>query len=302
MKLAAGLGSVDDYRAYVRAGADEVFIGYIPERWQKTYGLGTPLNRREVCFYHVQIGSLSELEILSAMAEEEKKPVTVCFNSLRYSSEQYPMILSIMEECRELGMDQVIIADMGLLFYLHQCGADRRFRIHLSGEFGEINHWVLRELAQLGVKRLIFHRKVSLSEMETIIKEHRKWEERIGIRKEEGMEFEAFLLNENCHFHGGYCQTLHSDDLVPMCRMPYRLGYLYREDEEKNEKAGQKLPANDERENNESAEDYLYDYGMKEMKKMKAMGITHLKIVGRGAGGEFMAECIKRAKSERDRI
>ena len=30
MKITAGLGSVDDYIRYVKAGADELFCGYVP--------------------------------------------------------------------------------------------------------------------------------------------------------------------------------------------------------------------------------------------------------------------------------
>lgn len=33
MKITAGLGSVDDYVRYVKAGADELFCGYVPFSW-----------------------------------------------------------------------------------------------------------------------------------------------------------------------------------------------------------------------------------------------------------------------------
>ena len=63
MKITAGLGSVDDYLPYVEAGADEFFCGYVPYEWMKNGGLKYPLNRREVVYYNVQIGSESEMEI-----------------------------------------------------------------------------------------------------------------------------------------------------------------------------------------------------------------------------------------------
>jgi len=72
MKIVAGLGSVDEYIPYVQAGADELFCGYVPYNWTKKYGTVLPLNRREVLAYNVQLGSFSELEILSNDQEVQK--------------------------------------------------------------------------------------------------------------------------------------------------------------------------------------------------------------------------------------
>ena len=41
MKITAGLGSIDDYPRYVRAGADELFCGYVPFSWSEKYGTVT---------------------------------------------------------------------------------------------------------------------------------------------------------------------------------------------------------------------------------------------------------------------
>lgn len=35
MKITAGLGSVEEYERFVRAGADEFFSGYVPYEWGK---------------------------------------------------------------------------------------------------------------------------------------------------------------------------------------------------------------------------------------------------------------------------
>ena len=70
MKITSGLGSIDDYPRYARAGADELFCGYVPFSWSEKYGTVLPLNRREVLNYNVQIGSFSELEILANMVQK----------------------------------------------------------------------------------------------------------------------------------------------------------------------------------------------------------------------------------------
>ena len=67
MKIVAGLGSIDEYIPYVKAGADEFFCGYVPYSWTEKYGTLLPLNRREVLCSNVQLGAFSELEILASM-------------------------------------------------------------------------------------------------------------------------------------------------------------------------------------------------------------------------------------------
>ena len=137
MKIVAGLGSIDEYETFVKAGADEFFCGYVPFSWAEKYGVIHPLNRREVLFYNVQIGSMSELQILKKMVDYYGKPVKLTFNSLYYTGEQYPVIAEIITQCMAAGFENFIIADPALMLYLRQqkinCG------IHLSGETAEVN-------------------------------------------------------------------------------------------------------------------------------------------------------------------
>ena len=213
MKLTVGLGSIDEYIPYIKAGADEFFCGYVPYDWMKHYGLTTPLNRREVLYYNVQIGSESELTILRHMMEKYHKPVTITLNALAYHPSQYPVLAEYMQDCKKMGFDQFIIADHALLVWLYEQGLSREFTIHVSGELGEVNRISAAECQKLGADRIILHRKVSLSDMKSIITACPG-------------EYEAFLMNEMCHFHGGYCNSLHCDELTHMCLLPYQLGRL----------------------------------------------------------------------------
>ena len=281
MKITAGLGSIDDYPAYAKAGADEVFIGYVPETWQQKYGPGYPLNRREVCFCNVQAGSRSELEILSGMTKEYGTSVSIAFNGLVFTGEQYPVIAGIMEDCLKLGFRSVIIADIGLLLYLDRTGLSRELDIHVSGEFGEMNHFIVSQLGDLGVSRIIFHRKVSAGNMAAIISEQKKEEPASG--RKQPMAYEAFILNENCHFNGAYCNTVHCDEMPPMCRMPYRFG-------------GKDIRR--ERTEADESETFSYDYGLAGLPVLEKAGIGWLKIVGRGADPDFMTECIRKVRNQ----
>ena len=206
MKITAGLGSADEYIRFVEAGADEFFSGFVPYSWTEKYGTVMPLNRREVLCYHVQLGAFSELEILSEMIQKYKKPVHLTFNSLYYIPQQYPEIVEIIENCVKLGFMSYIIADPALIVYLREKGIP--CEIHLSGEMGEINRRTVEVFQRLDLKRVIFHRKNSFEDMQSVIHSERT----AGGRCAE-TEFEAFVLNEMCQFTGAFCNSLHCDEL-----------------------------------------------------------------------------------------
>ena len=217
MKITSGLGSIDDYPRYVRAGADELFCGYVPFSWSEKYGTVLPLNRREVLNYNVQIGSFSELEILANMVQKYQKPVHLAFNSLYYRPEQYEEIAQIIQQCRSIGFDSYILADPALLVYLRKEKID--CEVHLSGDLGTVNSAMTEVFAKEYPKRIIFQRKNTISEMRAVIRHITEQKE--AARKEwtYPTEFEAFALNELCQFSGAFCNSLHCDEMGSICRV-----------------------------------------------------------------------------------
>ena len=294
MKIVAGLGSIDEYETFVKAGADEFFCGYVPFSWAEKYGVIHPLNRREVLFYNVQIGSMSELQILKKMVDYYGKPVELTFNSLYYTGEQYPVIAEIITQCMAAGFENFIIADPALMLYLRQqkinCG------IHLSGETAEVNRGMLEQMLPFGIRRVIFHRKNSLEDMQSCIKE-------AGFPH----EYEAFILNELCHFSGAFCNSLHCDELTHLCRVPYELGNLHKKEETD---AAQKDVAETDRIQGKEGKGLPLDEdgyltgstgcGLCALYRMKQVGITHLKLVGRGNYTDFMEKDIRQLRKVLD--
>lgn len=294
MKIVAGLGSIDEYETFVKAGADEFFCGYVPFSWAEKYGVIHPLNRREVLFYNVQIGSMSELQILKKMVDYYGKPVELTFNSIYYTGEQYPVIAEIITQCMAAGFENFIIADPALMLYLRQqkinCG------IHLSGETAEVNRGMLEQMLPFGIRRVIFHRKNSLEDMQSCIKE-----------ADFPHEYEAFILNELCHFSGAFCNSLHCDELTHLCRVPYELGNLYKKEETD---AAQKDVAETDRIQGKEGKGLPLDEdgyltgstgcGLCALYRMKQVGITHLKLVGRGNYTDFMEKDIRQLRKVLD--
>ena len=294
MKIVAGLGSIDEYETFVKAGADEFFCGYVPFSWAEKYGVIHPLNRREVLFYNVQIGSMSELQILKKMVDYYGKPVELTFNSIYYTGEQYPVIAEIITQCMAAGFENFIIADPALVLYLRQqkinCG------IHLSGETAEVNRGMLEQMLPFGIRRVIFHRKNSLEDMQSCIKE-----------ADFPHEYEAFILNELCHFSGAFCNSLHCDELTHLCRVPYELGNLHKKEETD---AAQKDVAETDRIQGKEGKGLPLDEdgyltgstgcGLCALYRMKQVGITHLKLVGRGNYTDFMEKDIRQLRKVLD--
>ena len=294
MKIVAGLGSIDEYETFVKAGADEFFCGYVPFSWAEKYGVIHPLNRREVLFYNVQIGSMSELQILKKMVDYYGKPVKLTFNSIYYTGEQYPVIAEIITQCMAAGFENFIIADPALMLYLRQqkinCG------IHLSGETAEVNRGMLEQMLPFGIRRVIFHRKNSLEDMQSCIKE-----------ADFPHEYEAFILNELCHFSGAFCNSLHCDELTHLCRVQYELGNLHKKEETD---AAQKDVAETDRIQGKEGKGLPLDEdgyltgstgcGLCALYRMKQVGITHLKLVGRGNYTDFMEKDIRQLRKALD--
>ena len=294
MKLTVGLGSVDEYIRFSEAGADEFFCGYVPYSWTQKYDTMMPLNRREVLCSNVQLGAFSELEILASMIRDYQRPVHLTFNSLFYLPEQYPEIAKIMKACMCLGFQSYIIADPALILYLWEHNID--CEIHLSGETGEVNSCMIDFFQQFSLKRVIFHRKNNFDDMKAVIDAEKSHG---GLRSR--TEFEAFILNEMCQFTGAFCNSLHCDELGHLCRIPYWLEPLREScDDSSLRQLRPSVPAassqTDVPNDSDLPEGYLCGAtgcGLCALYRLREIGITHLKLVGRGNYTDFMEQDIR---------
>ncbi|MBE6062126.1 MAG: peptidase U32 [Clostridium butyricum] len=287
MKIVAGLGCIDDYIRMVKAGADEVFVGFVPYDWNKEYGTLFPLNRREVLYYNVQINSFEDMKILRKMMDVYKVPVTIAFNYLYYLEEQYEIIVDIIKKLIDIGFDQFIVADIVLLQYLKL--KNIKCFIHLSGECAEINRLSIDFLNQFNIGRYIFHRKNTIEDMQSCIENN----------KVKNLQYEAFILNEKCHYTGAFCSSFHCDELSHMCQIQYSMGKV---DEKSNhfKWVDNKIEENfDEYDDEEENFQYILGStgcGICELNKLKNAGVTHLKVVGRGNSIENMEKDIRGLK------
>jgi len=262
MKITAGLSSLDAYAQLVDAGADELFTGFVPLGWLEKYTNLTPLNRREVLMHAIQIDTLDEMHLLAGRIEEYGVPVALTFNSICYLPTQYPIIADILSQLLQLGFRDWILADPGLILYLKDQQLEGR--IHLSGEAGCFNPDAFRLFSRMDIHRYIFPRKMLPEEMAAC------------IAAVPGAEYEAFALNERCHYSGAFCSSLHCDELDHLCHVPFPPAgpdcRIFEDDSASYEGFG------------------ASGCCLCALPRLKHAGVTHLKIVGRGGH----TECIER--------
>lgn len=216
MRITAGIANTDQLLLYSRAGADEVFCGYIPEHWERVFGRSVPLNRREARYCPVQIGGRNELRLLRAMAADLGIPVSLTFNSPFYTSESLPVVAGIMQQCMEDGFDSFIVADPALMMLLKEMDLLSSMHLQISGEAGGINREALEFWRGFQPSRIIFHRKTGIRNMAALIQRDR------ALHPSEPLEYEAFAMNENCHFNGAFCAGLHCDEFAHLCHLPWK--------------------------------------------------------------------------------
>ena len=289
MKITVGLSSIDDYERLVKAGADEVFCGFVPYEWNKEYGNLFPLNRREVLYYNVQINSYEDMKILSKMAQKYKVPVAITFNYLYYLHEQYEKIASIIKKLIDIGFNKFIIADISLILYLEK--KNIKAEIHLSGECSEINSLSINFFKQFkNIKRIIFHRKNTIDDIKSC------------ISRNNNLEYEAFILNEMCHYTGAFCSSLHCDELSHLCLIPYEMGKVnrYSNDFKEVDKRIDSYYDNlYEEDLNDTEDSYIIGAtgcGLCALKRLKNSGVNYLKVVGRGNSIDNMERDVKKLK------
>ncbi|WP_294404125.1 U32 family peptidase [uncultured Clostridium sp.] len=281
MKIVAGLSYIEDYIRLVKAGADEVFAGYVPYEWTAEYGNLFPLNRRECIYFNSQIRSLSDMKILKKMSDVYHVPVSITFNNLYYTEVQYKLIGKIIKELIDTGFEKFIISDIGLMIYLKQNNIN--CSIHLSGECAETNHCSIDFFNKFNIKRYIFNRKNSIEDIASCISYSEKNCQSAGKET----EFEAFVLNERCHYTGAFCSSFHCDEMIHLCEMPFNMGkvdgdsYHFPKTDSKIEAYYESCEKVQKSDNNK----YMLGAtgcGLCSLKRLELAGVTHLKVVGRG--------------------
>ena len=162
--------------------------------------------------------SIEELREAVAYAHERGVKVYLTVNTMPREHE-YPALREYFESLKDIDVDALIIADVGVLFLAKEMLPEKDF--HISTQANSVSAATCRAWQALGATRVVLARELTLEEIKAIRRE---------IPDE--LEIECFIHGSMCVSYSGRC--LLSNHLVArdgnrgMCAQPCRWNYTVR--------------------------------------------------------------------------
>ncbi len=257
-ELLAPAGDLESFYAAVRYGADAVYLG------------GTAFGMR------ASAASFSFPLLTQAVDFAHSKGVRVYLTcNIVPTSEESEQFSEFLESAVASGIDACIMSDLGLLFQARKQFPD--LELHASTQTGIMNYQTANALFDLGVKRVVLARELSLNEI-CQIREHTNPD----------LELEVFVHGSMCMSISGRCllsqYLTHRDANRGACSQPCRWSYHLMEER----KPGQYFPI---------AQDEYGSYILnakdlcliEHLDQLIKAGVTSLKIEGRGKSSYYVA-------------
>lgn len=199
LELLSPAGDIERFQAAVNFGANAVYLG------RKTFGMrSSPLN-----FDFEQLSSAVK------QAHQKNVKVYLTCNILPRNNE-IPQFQQFIEEAVAANVDAVIVADIGLLSLVKKYAPD--MEIHMSTQTGIVNYVAANELYNMGAKRVVLARELSLDEIAEI-----------RVKSSSDMEIEVFVHGAMCVSFSGRCllsqYLVNRDANHGECAQPCRWGY-----------------------------------------------------------------------------
>lgn len=190
MKILSPLNDLNEIEELIRAGADEFYCGVLP--WEWPYST-ISINRRQG--KDASFKTFQELADCVKIAHSHQVPIFLTMNEHYYTNDQYPIILDYVDKALETGVDALMVTDLGLLLTLKRRGITAE--IHISTGGTTFNLECAMFYQELGAKRIVFPRHLTVNEIREIVEEVPE------------LDFEIFILNSKCPNIDGFCTFHH---------------------------------------------------------------------------------------------
>lgn len=202
MNIMVPLSRIDMLEEFCQAGADEFYFGFYDSAWDAVFGAFEEINRMS------SFGSQANfsLEMLGGIVNQIHaygKKAFVTLNSAAYSSSQLKWLEGYAERLRTADIDGIIIGSLELVRCLKNCGIP----LTMSTMGGVYNSGIASVYQDLGIRRMILPRDMTLSDMKKI------------VRRFPDIEFEAFLMRNGCKYSDSGCMSYHARKHGSMCAM-----------------------------------------------------------------------------------
>ena len=204
LELLAPAGDLEKLRIAIIYGADAVYFG--GQAFSLRAGAGGL--------------SISEMEEGLAFAHERGKKCYLTLNIYAHNDDIKPLY-EYLESIKHLPIDGILVSDPGIMMMIREVIPDAE--IHLSTQANMTNAKTAEFWRNMGMKRLVLARELSLEEIK-------------GIRKElpEDVELEAFIHGAMCISYSGRCLLSNfmtgRDSNRGACAHPCRYKYVLEEE------------------------------------------------------------------------
>lgn len=283
MRIISPVDSLDETPLLLSAGADELYGGFIPPEWRSEYGPLASLNQRT--FDAAQIATRDELAAIIDAVHAAGRRFALTLNAPYYSDRQLPQLLAYVEEMVALGIDGLILADLGLLRTVRVRQPRLELQASTLAHLG--NAGALQFYAGQGVQRAVLPRHLTVAELGAIA---------AAVPE---VRCDAFLLVGKCPNTEGLCTFHHADPKrVWPCEIPYEII-------SEGGAGNPALTAAMARQASWSETDRRHGCGLCAIPLLQRAGLHGLKLVGRGAPPARKAgnirltrECLQLAATE----
>ncbi len=272
MKILSPLDNVNEVEKLAEAGAGEFYCGLLEQEWHDRYPV-ISINRRPAGKGHFR--KFSELAEAVKTAHSLDIKVFFTLNEHYYINGQYSFLMRYVEEALTAGVDAFIVADYGLMVYLRE----KKYKapIHVSTGSTVFNWRSVKFFKELGVEKITFPRHLTIEEIREI------------VSKMPRVDTTVFIMNSRCINVDGFCTFQHGlagREIFPMfrnaCMLPFHTT-AYCNSQEEEEMQNRKESSMTARQNiweNVHVDDY--PCGACALYEFREMGISSIKIVGRG--------------------
>ena len=276
MKILVPLNDEKDILNFAEAGADEIYLGFYDGKWIERFGKYADLNRMS------GFGTKAnryDFDALIRIVKEIKKAGMSAFITLNancYSEEQIVYIEEHYLPALNGLVDGVIVSDVVLAEKTIKFGIP----VIASTMMGVYNSDIASYYYQLGIKRMIVPRDLSLEEIESI---HAHLPD---------VQLEAFFMRNGCVFSDGFCLGTHRPECGSVCgglNSAHRVVVASFDDFEH---------LHDIEVNSKLYHGYFHHWAcaMCALYRLKKIGIESLKIVGRADAPWAVCDDIKVTK------
>jgi len=256
-------------REILNGGADEIFVGYVPQSWLDRMGMEISPNRRYIL--ERQITDLSMLRRFGEITRTYGAGFIVAINEHYYTPPGREILTEIVEASLLAGASGFIVSDLSLIAELaKELGST--YQIIASGEAGVYNTYSALKFVEHGASRLIFPREMRLSEMEAIV----------SSLVHTSVEYEAFIAREFCVNSAAYCFVSHGYGRQHFCCAHSNLILLDTQSQVESDVAAwftQKYSSKEFI----KAHNTLHRCGFCALDRLRDMGVRYLKIPGRSS-------------------